>query len=138
VEGRTEVDGDDGIPFLDREVSTLATYWMPALLTSISTPNVAGELIMASISAGLVMSALWYSTLTPNSLARSACSLAIFAVAKAVQQHVGAFRRQRAGDAQADAGGGSGNQRGLAAQSLVCHTGSSTGLVIESALRYTW
>ncbi|MEY3272820.1 MAG: hypothetical protein RLZZ341_1721 [Pseudomonadota bacterium] len=41
--------------------STLATCWMPALLTRMSTPPAASaaKAIMASISAGLLMSAPW-------------------------------------------------------------------------------
>src|SRR5690606_18953942 len=48
--------------------STLATCWMPALLTRMSTrpKRSAAKAIMASISAGLLMSAPWYSTLTPS------------------------------------------------------------------------
>jgi hypothetical protein len=43
------------------------TCWMPALLTRMSTPPnfSAAKAIMASISAGLLMSAPWYSARTP-------------------------------------------------------------------------
>ena len=55
VEGAAEVDRHDGVPALDREILHLATCWMPALLTRMSTrPNsAAAACIMASISAGL-------------------------------------------------------------------------------------
>src|SRR5215467_11387574 len=58
-----------------------ATYWMPALLTRMSTdPNVVSAvLIMAAISAGLVMSAGEYIALTPNSFSIPARSFSISA-----------------------------------------------------------
>ena len=56
---------------------------------------------MASISAGLLMSAPWYPTLV---------------IAKTVEHDVRALARQRLCNPQADAAGGAGNEGGFAFQ----------------------
>ena len=59
MKGRRQVDGDDLVPFLDRDSSTGDTNWMPALLMRISTaPKFASaSSTMAAISAGFLISA---------------------------------------------------------------------------------
>ena len=59
VEGGRKVDGDDRVPLLDGNSSIGATNWMPALLTSTSTPPncSSAAATMSAIASALVMSA---------------------------------------------------------------------------------
>ena len=64
-----QIDGDDGVPFLRREVCSGATCWMPALLTRMSRRPKAASIvsIISRIDAGFDMSAAEWTTRTSKS-----------------------------------------------------------------------
>src|SRR4030095_8622060 len=104
--------------------STGATCWMPALLTRISTaPSSAiARFIIDAIASGLDMSAASSSTLTRGSARQPAPgALDLGRVAEAVQDEVRAVLREPRRDAEADAGGRPGDERGLACQGRRVH-----------------
>ena len=97
--------------------SMLATCWMPALLTRMSSlPNsfsVVGD--HGGDLAGLRHVGAGIARLDAELLLQAAALLLDRArLAEAVEHHVGAGFGQRAGDGEPDPGGGAGDQRGFA------------------------
>ena len=118
VEGRREVDRDDLRPTSRPGTPrTGATCWMPALLTRMSTePNASSaSATMPAISSGFVMSAGEWTAPHPElALDPGALPLDRRRLAEAVEDDVRALLGQRAGDGEADAAGGAGDEGGFA------------------------
>ena len=116
MEGGAEVEGDDQVPFLDRELvdrrDMLGAGIVDQDVDRAELFGGAADHRLDRLGPGQVGVAI--AGADASGLDLRAHGLDLRRVAEAVEHHVRAFGRERAGDGEADAGGGAGDERGLA------------------------